>query len=185
MTINEAKEFFISMGCSAFHMSREYPDKYTQYQALNISVFLEKKWTMESLSDKCDNALKEQWSEPFWRLHSQCAEYMRELKSTDYYSKMLKLTRFVSAKEMSGHRVIIAETINGRRDNKYRDGLIYGSYDFVMVEEAKEFARIALWIADNDSEPVPNNIYWSMERVDNARQKTKSIISNLKLDIYK
>ena len=94
---------------------------------------------------------------------------------------MLKLTRFVASKEVDGNRVVIAETINGRRDNKFRDGLIYGSYDCGMVEEAKEFAKTALWLAENDSEHVPNKNSWSKERTYKSQQKTKSILSDLNL----
>ena len=181
MTINEAKEFFISMGCSEFHMCREYPNKYTEYQALGISTSLEQQWTMESFINEYDKVLNEQYSESLWCWHSACTDYMHMLNSKDYYNKMLSLTRFVASKEVDGNKVVIAETINGRRDNKFRNGLIYGSYDCGMAEEAKEFAKIALWLAENDNEPVPNKNNWSTERVHSSRQKTKSIIKALNL----
>ena len=183
MTINEAKEFFISMGCSGFHMCREHPDKYTQYKALNISVLLEQQWRMESFIDSYDKVLNEQCTEPLWCWHSACARHMHMLKSEDYFSKMLNLTRFVSSKEVDGNRVIIAETINGRRDNIFRDGLIYGSYDCGMTETAKEFAKIALLLAENDREPIPNKNNWSTERVYDDLQKTKAILRKLKLKL--
>ena len=181
MTIHEAKAFFISMGCSAFHMCREYPDKYTQYAALNISTSLEQQWIMESFSATYGKVLSEQCSEPLWCRHSVCEKYMPMLKSRDFFTKMLDLTRFVASKEVDGNRVVIAETINGRRDNKFREGLIYGSYDCGMLEEAKEFATIALWLAENDREPVPNKNFWSMYRTYKSRRKTESILRELNL----
>ena len=181
MTISEAKDFFISMGCSSFHMCREHPDRYKQYNALKISTSLEQQWVMESFSGIYEKVLSEQHSESLWCWHSDCEHYMHRLNSKEYFSKMLKLTRFVASKEVDGNRVVIAETINGRRDNKFRDGLIYGSYDCGMVEEAKEFAKTALWLAENDSEPVPNKNSWSKERTYKSQQKTKSILSDLNL----
>ena len=183
MTINEAKEFFISMGCSGFHMAREYPDKYTQYNALKISTSLEQEWTAESFSEIYDKVLNGQYSESLWSWHSTCEKYMHILKSADYYYKMLSLTQFAASKEAAGNRVVIAETINGRRDRKFRDGLIYGSYDCGMPEAAKAFAQTALWLADNDSCPVPNENSWSTERINESRQKTESILRELDLDL--
>ena len=183
MTIEEAKEYFISMGCSGMNMSRGDPDKYAQYKALNISASLEKQWVTESFVDKYDKVLNGQYSESLWCRHSACTDHMYILKSKDYYSKMLNLTRFVASKEVDGHKVVIAETINGRLDNKFRDGLIYGSYDCSMDEEAKEFAKIAFWLADNDKEPVPNENFWSTERICESRRKTESILNDLKLTL--
>jgi len=181
MTRNEAKEFFISMGCSSFHMCREHPEKYSQYTALNISTSLEQQWVMESFTSAYEKLLSGQCSEPLWCRHSECEKYMSMLKSSDFFTKMLDLTRFVAAKEVDGNRVILAETINGRRDNKFREGLIYGSYDCGMVEEAKEFAKIALWLAENDSESVPNKNFWSIDRTHKSRRKTESILRELNL----
>ena len=181
MTIDEAREFFVSMGCSKFHMCREYPDKYIQYKALNISTSLEQQWTIESFSDKYDKVLNGQYSESLWSWHSSCEHYMQTLNSKEYFTKMLNLTQFVASREVDGNRVVIAETINGRRDNKFRNGLIYGSYDCGMLEEAKEFAKTALWLAENDSEPVPNKNNWSRERIYESLRKTESILRELNL----
>ena len=183
MTTSEAREFFISMGCSSFHMCREYPDKYTQYKALNISTSLEQQWTMESFSDKYDKVLTGQYSESLWNWHSLCEDHMYMLNSQEYFTKMLNLTQFVASKEIDGNRVVIAETINGRRDNKFRNGLIYGSYDCGMLEEAKEFPKIALWLAENDSEPIPNKNNWSTERIYESLRKTESICRELNLEL--
>ena len=181
MTMNEAREYFISMGCSAFHMAREYPDRYDHYKRLHITAELEHQWTMEAFTDTYDKVLGGHHSENLWAWHSRWEEYMHTLNSREYFSKMLTLTRFVTPKETDGQRVVIAETINGRRDNKFRDGLIYGAYDCGMPAEAMAFANIALWLAEHDREPVPNENRWSAERVVDSRRKTESIIRALKL----
>ena len=170
------------MGCSWFHMSRDEPKKFKQYRALKIAAPLEQLWTTEAFMNIYNKVLNEQYQETLWRCHSYCAEYAQILKSEDYYIKILNLTRFVAPKEVDGNKIIIAETINGRRDNKFRDGLIYGSYDSGMTDEAKEFAKIALWLADNDKEPIPNENFWSIERVDRSKRKTEEILKKLKLN---
>jgi len=181
MTVSEAKAFFVSMGCSGFHMCREDTDKYYQYQALHIGGEIEQQWTEEAFMDTYDKILNGQYVKPLWQGYSVCVDYMHTVKSKDFFGKMLILTRFVAANEVDGNRVIVAETINGRRDNNFRDGLIYGAYDCGMVDEAIEFVKIALWLAENDKEPVPVKHYWSMERVNKSIQKTDAICMDLKL----
>jgi len=183
MTISEAKAFFISMGCSAFHMCREEPRKYEQYKALGISASLEEQWMAESFLDTYDKVLSGQYAASLWCWHSACAALMSMLQSKDGYRKMLELTRFVASNEVDGNRVVVAETINGRRDTKFRDGLIYGAYDCGMVEEASAFAEIARWLAEHDREPVPNKNSWSIERVDEVRRKTDFIRRALNLGV--
>ena len=174
MTIKEARDFFISMGCSSFHMARENPDKYTQYGALNISESLERQWTTESFDEACETVLSGQRTNSLWSRHSECEKFMPALKSKDYFTKMLALTRYVAEKETDGNRVIVAETINGRRDAKFREGLIYGAYDCDMAKEAAEFARLALWLSINAEESA---------RAQNSLKKTQAIAKELNLNL--
>lgn len=46
-TIEDAKEFYCLMGCNGFHMSREYPERYREFEAMNISQELCAVWRRE------------------------------------------------------------------------------------------------------------------------------------------
>ncbi len=62
-TLDDAKEFFLAMGCSSFHMDREYPSRYTEFKSLNISKDILKLWQQENIDSlfkkinrkHCDN----------------------------------------------------------------------------------------------------------------------------------
>ncbi|MBQ7045863.1 MAG: hypothetical protein IJN65_05155 [Clostridia bacterium] len=43
-TMDKAKEFYIAMSCNGFHMCREYPERYDEFKALNISKKTTEKW---------------------------------------------------------------------------------------------------------------------------------------------
>lgn len=45
--IDEAKTFYWRMGCSHFHMAREYPERYAEYKALAIRSETEAAWRQE------------------------------------------------------------------------------------------------------------------------------------------
>lgn len=47
LTIEQAKKFYIAMGCSHFHIDREYPTRRDEYRALHISSELENQWKKE------------------------------------------------------------------------------------------------------------------------------------------
>jgi hypothetical protein len=42
--LEDAESFFLSMGCSYFHMEREFPEQYAQYRSLSIPDETETKW---------------------------------------------------------------------------------------------------------------------------------------------
>ena len=52
MTLQEAKVFFISYGCSHFHMDREEPLKSRDYADLGIPHQLEDEWRRQGATEK-------------------------------------------------------------------------------------------------------------------------------------
>ncbi len=52
MNLEEARLFFTSFGCSHFHMAREYPDRYEEYQKIRISENQENLWKKEYLDSE-------------------------------------------------------------------------------------------------------------------------------------
>jgi hypothetical protein len=47
LTIEQAKKYYIFMGCSHFHIDREHPIRRDEYRALHISSELESQWRNE------------------------------------------------------------------------------------------------------------------------------------------
>lgn len=50
--LEQAKRYFIAMGCSHFHLSRESFQRRDEYYALNISEDIEKKWRQEEVEHR-------------------------------------------------------------------------------------------------------------------------------------
>ena len=62
-TIDMAKEFFVSMGCNGFHMCREYPQRYEEFKALNISKDVMKSWRKEQQETLYKQIMKQEVSD--------------------------------------------------------------------------------------------------------------------------
>ena len=50
-TVEQAKEYFGAMGCSHFHMGREFPQRYDEYRKLNIPKQTETEWQKEQFDE--------------------------------------------------------------------------------------------------------------------------------------
>ena len=53
--IEQARKYFIAMGCSHFHMTREYPQRAKEYIELDIDPEIESKWRKEEFEKKQKN----------------------------------------------------------------------------------------------------------------------------------
>ena len=140
-TIQQAKEFFMAMGCSGFHMDREHPERYSEYKKLNISTQTEKEWIQEQFSKYYDQIMEASDANSLWILHSAMERLLASISSQVALSKMLNATRFIRDKVPLGDRIMVAETINGE---KYRQGLIYLAYDWNNIPAAQEFAELSM-----------------------------------------
>lgn len=76
-----------------------------------------------------------------------CTDLVEVLKTDLALEKMLEVTQYVREQVPLKDRVIVAETINGRRDRRYRSGLIYLAYDLNKISVAKAFAELSLHFA--------------------------------------
>ena len=50
--LEQAKEYFIAMGCSHFHIARENYQRRNEYNALNISRDTETQWRKEEVENR-------------------------------------------------------------------------------------------------------------------------------------
>lgn len=73
-SVEQAKEYFISMGCSHFHMVREYPERYEEYRRLNITKQTETEWRTEQVIDFCNQIIGNGYDfSQLWIIHLRIA----------------------------------------------------------------------------------------------------------------
>lgn len=106
----DAKEFYLSMGCTSFYMCREYPDRYAEYKALNISRKTENAWRKEK-TDSLYKSIKNSKEE---YIDTTMFSYLELLDMT--YRNVKKAYRLINRKftELSPlYKIVIAEKICG------------------------------------------------------------------------
>lgn len=108
-TQEQAKEFYSDFGCNGFYMSREYPERYREYTALNISRELEAEWRKEKMQQIFKLAVKNKRKDN-GRLLQSYFEFSDEFTPDDV-KKVYRLLR-VSYRHISPrYNVALAETI--------------------------------------------------------------------------
>jgi hypothetical protein len=143
-TIQQAKEFFQAMGCSGFHMYREYPNRYKEYERLHISKQTETEWRKEEFDKYYVSIMGNTDPDSLWMLYSSMESLLYSLKAETTLLKMLEVTQFMRDKVPLKDRVVVAETINGRTAREARMGLIYLAHDWNNIPVAKEFVELSL-----------------------------------------
>jgi len=149
-TVQQAKEFFKAMGCSYFHMDREFPERSREYRNLNISKQTEAEWQKEEIEKDYVNITENNSNVPIWNLHSRMYDLFDELKTSDTLITMLNATRHIRDTVPLIDRIIVAETINGRQMRQFRSGLIYSAYDLGNIAATKEFIELSLHFSKYD-----------------------------------
>ncbi len=145
-SIERAKAFFRAMGCSHFHMGREYPQRYEEYQSLSIPKRLEREWTYEALYGHID-ALRSSATEPgrLWWRHSRAADLVQQLSVEDALELIHEVTEEIVDRLPVRTKVVVAETINGRGMIEYRHtGLVFLAHRLGRPDLAKRFSEISL-----------------------------------------
>ncbi len=143
-TVEQAKDFFRHMGCSHFHMAREFPERYQEYQRLRIPKQLETDWQKEKFHEYYESITgNTSINLSLWMIHSSMYDLYESLKTEEQLSKLLEVTYFIRDKVPPMDRVIVAETINGRTVRQARRGLIYLSYDLGRKTTAREFVELS------------------------------------------
>jgi len=143
-TLGRAEEFFKSMGCSSFHMSREYPERYGEYKNLKISKKIEQQWTTDEFNRYYAKIMETTDNEGLWNYHSSMYNLFVNIKTEKNLMMMRDVTKNILPKVPNEYKVVVAETINGRTAKEARNGLIFLSYDMHNEAIAKEFADLSL-----------------------------------------
>ncbi len=133
------------MGCSHFHMSREDISKYDAYTALEISKEQELEWRAESIDQLRSNLFPcSVNSKNLWAIHSRMADMVIDQKTLASLRIMIESTEAIEDRLSPQEKVIVSETINGRSDFRYKDGLIFLSLKLNDRDIAIRFADASL-----------------------------------------
>ena len=142
-SIQQAKIYFMDMGCSHFHMAREYPQRYEEYTKMNISKEQETEWGMEQFNEYYTDIMEDKCDTSLWIVHSRMYDLINNSKTDFVLDKVLEATEHIRDKVPFKERIIVSETINGRGERQVRTGLIYLSYDLNYIAVAKNFMELS------------------------------------------
>jgi hypothetical protein len=151
---DEAKKYFIKMGCSHFHMARENPDYYSRYMACGVGESLEALWRGQVVKGYFENF-------PFDQPSRMACAYRALSDSIDYNHKylerMLDLTNVIFDKIPSDQVSHVLSEVVGNYDTPTHGGLIEKSMDVGRPDICSEFivcAKKLIQIADQNREQV-------------------------------
>lgn len=150
----QAKKYFVSMGCSSFHMLREYPQRFEEYKALNIDPSIESEWIKEEFENKLEN---------FHMISpNNYGHFLRSLDSIIdrkefYLEKLFELIIKIQEHLPLDQIEYILSTIIGNNGTKSKGGLIQKCYDLKRIDLANKFynqTKILLKKAEDNSIPL-------------------------------
>ena len=168
------KEIFRSYDCSTYVMARNNQKEYESYKELNVPKKTELEWKSEMIEEYSKTISKKTSKGDKWKLINK----MCELVESTRYTKNLDLIYETIKNEISNfdakERVIISETINGRKHISQRSGLIFLSYDIGQTNLAKRYGELSLELLNvkNSDEALDN-------RIKNSRDLRDEIINEL------
>jgi hypothetical protein len=181
MTLEEVKAFYISMGCSEFHMCRENPNSYGEFKALHINPDILEEWKQEEILKYFERI--EQPSDDAWIIHSKIIDLLnstiskKEENAESLIRVMAKLVEDVSKKSA----ILIAENMVGRASDLHDGGFHYLSGKDNLIKQGFLYCTKMLDFectdADNDLKEYTG---WK-----NMKRRKEEVIDNMKKAINK
>lgn len=174
MTINEAKELFFLSNCSSFVMAREYLAEYKSYIQLKVPKETEQEWREEKLIDYYLAVKNDLLKESIWIIIDRMSELAFSIKSLQSLERVFETINGVLNNLTDLERVIISETINGRKHTSVRSGLIYLAFDIGQISLAKQFSLLSIELST-----FSTNDFDLLKRANNSKQLCEQIINDL------
>jgi hypothetical protein len=142
-TLEDAERYFKAMGCSHFHMSREYPARYSEYQFLQVNKRTEAEWIEEEIWAAVDLLGKAttEWSD-LWAIHTRLTDLVVRNGFEGFLECVLAATSKIEARLPQFDKLLVAETIVGRQKPEYRPGLIFRCHDSARQDQAHGYYRL-------------------------------------------
>ncbi|MEP7137416.1 MAG: hypothetical protein ABI904_21025 [Chloroflexota bacterium] len=173
-TLEQAKSFLIEMGGSPYEMTREFPRRYDEYKSLNIPKETEVLWREELLANHFNSIKESKDANQLWIIHSNMNKLYEDLKTDTALMTMLEATKYLRGKVPIQHRVMVAETVNGRTARQARLGLIYMAFDSNNISAAKAFIELSLHFSTYDGQDQ-----YGIER----SRKATQLCNDIKLEL--
>lgn len=134
--LEQAKAYFVSMGCSSFHMARESSLKYEEYNALEIERTIESEWIKEVFEKKLDKFNTISPNDYGWQLSNLSSLIDRK---EFHLEKLLELVLKIQDKLPNDQLGLVLSTIIGNNGTKSKGGLIQESFDMNRIDLAHKF----------------------------------------------
>lgn len=150
MTLNEARELFFTYKCSKFSMARENLEVYESYLKLKIEKDIENGWREEKLIIDYIKLSNKPNQDNSWMVFSDMYNLVEVLKSSESLNIMKKSYQSIKNYLQEKDRIVIAETIIGRKSLSSRSGLIFISYDIGEKEDSLIFSQFVLELLNTD-----------------------------------
>lgn len=177
ISLEKAKEWFFTYNCSRFVMGREDHQKYQLYASLNIDKALENEWREEQLTLLYKNIEKHNNKQKTCITFNQMYDLFENINNDKSLTIMIMvLERGVDTLEEKD-KIVIAETIIGRKVRRCRSGLIFMAYDLGAVDKASLFAQYALELLEGVFEDIKLK-----KRAESAKKECAEIMKELSLD---
>ena len=124
-SVSDARRYFEAMGCSHFHMMRDYPDRYSEYRALKINDAQEHEWRRDAITKLYDSLLNPATeAKDLWHLYTRMGRMCEDQDDAESVLKIYKVTQWIASRLPIKDGIIVAEAINGTR-TYYEAGPIY------------------------------------------------------------
>src|SRR5262245_14764759 len=155
--LEDAESFFLSMGCSHFHMDREFPEQYAQYLSLRIPEETELKWRRKKFEATKGEMFGNHVRHELWWRYSDLSELARGLcaraNDTAVLKELVDITERIAALLPDSTRLLVAETIVGRGSPPDYGGLITFAWSSGAPAEARSLAGLAYSLSQGSSAP--------------------------------
>ena len=142
LNLEQAKRYFLIMGCSGFHMFREHPDKYDAYKAL-VSAELESKWTKEEFERRVTETLFTPRQEIGEWYHWKIASIIQQDHGDFYLETILKLTGDIKQIIPPDQLRFVLDAIVGTDGSPAHGGLIDLSCEWGRLDLAQQYIAYA------------------------------------------
>jgi hypothetical protein len=151
-SLEQAKRYFISMGCSGFHMMRETPQRFNEYKSLDIDTSIESERIKEEFENKIKNFNTITINEYGHLLRSLGSIIERK---EFYLDKLLELVMKMQDKITFDQIGYVLSTIIGNNGTKSKGGLIQKPYDLKRIDLANKFyAQTKLFVQKADENSI-------------------------------
>jgi hypothetical protein len=155
-TLLRRKRIFREMGCSHFHMSREYPRRYEEYRALRISADTEAAWRQAAFDSQLDELMHGDGpASDLWARHARLADLAGAIRQRDCLRRFFVATQQMVSLIPSASRILVAETLVGRHRNGHDvDSMIRLAHALGDVELARDIANLVPLFCDASDAPI-------------------------------